>query len=95
MLQVLHHWFAGTPRRLVQGGLWMLFTGAAGLLVGALAQVGVGEQAALLAERFPDWPTWWVPEGAAGYTLAALLVCRGVWSLGAGLRLARGDDPSH
>lgn len=93
MLQVLNQWFARTPRRLVQGGLAMFFAGGFGLLFGGLAQLAPdGTLPPLLAERFPDWPTWWIPEGPAGYTAAAMLVCWGVWSIGSGLRLARGEQ---
>lgn len=77
-------------RRRVQAGLWMFFAGAAGLLLAAIAQLGADPaHPAALVDRFPAWPTWFVPESAAGYTAAVLLVCWGVWSLGAGLRLAR------
>ena len=77
-------------RRSVQAGLWMFFAGTLLLLSSLLTQVGAaGSTAATLADRFPDWPTWFVPESAAGYTMALMMVCRGVWSLGRGLQLAR------
>ena len=79
-----------TARRSVQAGLWMFFAGTLLLLSSLLAQVGAaGSTAATLADRFPDWPTWFVPESAAGYTMALMMVCWGVWSLGRGLQLAR------
>ena len=73
-------------RRRVQAGLWMFFAGAIGLFAGLLAQLDAQRS---LAERFPDWPTWFVPESPAGFTAAALMVCWGVWALGDALRLAR------
>lgn len=77
-------------RRSVLAGLWMFFAGALLLLFSLLAQAGAaGSAAATLADRFPDWPTWFVPESAAGYTMALMMVCWGVWSLGRGLQLAR------
>jgi hypothetical protein len=77
-------------RRSVLAGLWMFFAGAILLLFSLLAQVGAtGSAAAALADRFPDWPTWIVPESAAGYTMALMMVCWGVLSLGRGLQLAR------
>jgi hypothetical protein len=77
-------------RRQVQAGLWMFFAGAVALLCGLLAQVGAPPSAAAtLADRFPDWPTWFVPESPAGYTTALMMVCWGVWALGRALRLAR------
>ena len=77
-------------RRSVQAGLWMFFAGTILLLSSLLAQVGAaGSTPATLADRFPGWPTWFVPESAAGYTVALMMVCWGVWSLGRGLQLAR------
>lgn len=77
-------------RRQVQAGLWMFFAGAIALLAGLLAQAGAPRStAATLADRFPDWPTWFVPESAAGYTTALMMVCWGVWALGRALRIAR------
>ena len=80
-----------TVRRQVQAGLWSFFAGAVALLCGLLAQVATPQApaAATLADRFPDWPTWFVPESAAGYTTALMMVCWGVWALGRGLRVAR------
>ena len=92
LMQVTTPWSFRTPRRLVQGGLAMFFAGGFGLLLGGLAQLAPdGSRPPLLADRFPGWPTWWVPESPAGYTAAAMLVCWGVWSLGSGLRMARGE----
>lgn len=77
-------------RRSVQAGLWMFFAGATLLLISLLGQLAAaGSSAATLADRFPGWPTWFVPESAAGYTTALMMVCWGVWSLGRGLQLAR------
>ena len=89
MLNTMTQWFAGAPRRLVQGGLSMFFAGGAALLAGLVAQVVDAQAGVALAQRFPEMPTWFVPEGPAGYTLAASLVCWGVWAMGSGLRLAR------
>jgi len=85
-------WFLRGPARLVRAGLWTFFAGAVALFCALLAQLGGPALAASpLAERFPDLPTWFVPETAAGYTTAFALVCFGVWAMGAGLRRARGD----
>lgn len=69
----------------------MFFAGALALLCAAAAQLGSAAAPAgtALATRYPDLPTWFVPETALGFTLAASLVCWGVWAMGAGLRLAR------
>ena len=88
MLDTMTQWFAGTPRRLVQAGFSMFLAGACGMFLAVLAQLG-GDGMGALAARYPDLPTWFVPEGPAGYTTAALMVCWGVWAMGSGLRLAR------
>jgi len=88
MLNKLMQWFLSAPARVVRAGLWMFFAGTVALATAAVAQWGAA--AGTLAERFPDWPTWVVPETPAGFTAAAMLVCWGVWLLGAGLRQARG-----
>jgi hypothetical protein len=83
---------APAVRRQVQAGLWTFFAGALALFFGLVGQLQLQAQqsaAATLADRFPDWPTWFVPESPAGYTAALMMVCWGVWSLGRGLRLAR------
>jgi hypothetical protein len=79
-------------RRRVQAGLWMFFCGAAFLLGGLLTHVADPASANPLAGRVPVPPSWLVPDSAAGYTAALLLVCWGVWALGSGLRLAREDS---
>ena len=89
MLQILSQRFLRAPARLVQCGLALFFGGACALLLGMVAQLGDGGSPAGLAERFPAIPTWFVPEGAAGFTAATVLVCWGVWAMGAGLRQAR------
>jgi len=88
MFDTLTQWFPATPRRLVQAGLAMFFAGGAAMFLALLARLG-GEGLAALGERFPELPTWLVPESPAGYTAAAMMVCWGVWAMGAGLRLAR------
>ena len=89
MLNTMSQWFAGTPRRLVQGGLSMFFAGTAAMLLGAAGPGGCGRAPSMLADRYPDLPTWFVPEGPVGYAAAATMVCWGVWAMGSGLRMAR------
>ena len=83
--------FPAAPARMVRAGLWMFFAGAVALFSGAFAELAApaSQGAGALAERLPDWPTWFVPETAVGFTLSSLLVCWGVWMMGAGLRRAR------
>ena len=91
MLARLTRSFTHAPARLVRMGIWMFLAGTAALLCAALAQAAGPEQALgmALATRYPSLPTWFVPETALGFTVAASLVCWGVWAMGAGLRLAR------
>jgi hypothetical protein len=88
MLDTLTQWFPATPRRLVQAGFAMFLAGGAVMFLAMLARLG-GDDVAALALRYPDLPTWFVPESAGGYTAAAMMVCWGVWAMGSGLRLAR------
>lgn len=89
MLDRMLQSFLGAPARLVRAGLWTFFAGAFALFFGAVAQLAAAPQPGALAERLPDWPTWFVPETPTGFTLAASLVCWGVWMMGAGLKRAR------
>lgn len=93
MLNTMSQW-AGSPRRMVQAGLAMFFGGTVALLLGLVAQLRE-DPSLLLAERFPDLPTWWVPEGPAGYAIATTMVCWGVWALGSALRPAREADAPY
>jgi hypothetical protein len=88
MFETLTQWFPATPRRLVQAGFAMFLAGGAAMFLALLARLGAGDLGPL-AERFPQLPTWFVPESPAGYTVAAMMVCWGVWAMGSGLRLAR------
>lgn len=94
MFQTLTQWFPATPRRLVQAGLAMFFTGGVALFLALLAGLG-GSQMVALGERYPDLPTWLVPESPAGYTAACMMVCWGVWAMASGLRLAREARPAR
>jgi len=95
MFETMTQWFPSTPRRLVQAGFAMFFGGAAAMFLAMLARLG-GDDVAALALRYPDLPTWFVPESPAGCTTAAMMVCWGVWAMGSGLRLAReAGAPRH
>jgi hypothetical protein len=89
MLEALSRWFLRAPARLVRAGLWMFFAGTAALGCAAAAQLFLAAPGGVLADRFPPWATWFVPESATGFTAACILVCWGVWAMGAGLRQAR------
>lgn len=94
MLNTMTQWLAGSPRRMVQGGLAAFFSGTVALLLGLVAQLRT-DPSVLLADRFPDLPTWWVPEGPAGYAIATTMVCWGVWAMGSALRSPRDLDAPY
>lgn len=91
MLNTLSQWFLGSPARLAGAGVWMFFAGTGALLCALLAQLLLASPDGLdpLAESLPGWPTFFVPETAAGFTIAVTMVCWGVWAMGAGLNAAR------
>lgn len=78
-------------------GALLLFAGVLGqLLLGAqegllrLAPVRQGAtQAPSLASAYPALPTWWVPEGLAGYAVAFALIGLGLLALSTAKRMAR------
>lgn len=87
MLHKMTHWIAGTPARLVRSGVAGFLAGTAALLLVAVAQV-TSESDVL--------PAWVVPDSSTALTAATLLVCWGVWAMGAGLRRTRERAlPSH
>ena len=70
------------------GGL-LFFAGLLGRVVLAakegawrLSQAGTGSSGALgLDVFFPDWPTWWIPEGPLGFSISGVLVVASLMSL--------------
>ncbi|RYZ00911.1 MAG: hypothetical protein EOO24_15925 [Comamonadaceae bacterium] len=78
-----------SPRHATILGKALLLAGAILILGAVFARAGLiginGDrtQAKLpafqtLAEAYPQYPTWFVPEGPLGYTIAALLVLAGM-----------------
>lgn len=87
MLNAMSQWLLGGPARWVRAGIWSFFAGTGALLCAIAAQFASFPGASdALAERFPQLPTWFVPESPAGYTVATLMVCWGIWAMGAGLQ---------
>lgn len=84
---------------------WLLFhTGRLLFLVGLLGRVllavqegawrlshaGTGSSGSLgLDVFFPDWPTWWVPEGLLGFGIAGVLVVIGLMRLSTARQLSK------
>jgi hypothetical protein len=90
MVDQLLTYFLAQPRRLVALGRALVSAGGFLLLLGvvahaATASVGVvrgmaGQTPAevTLAAVLPSLPTWWVPEGPAGFALASACVVAGL-----------------
>jgi len=78
MVHAVSNWFCRRPGHLVWLGLCLFFIGAVLMLGAAVAQM-VAVQWAL------------VPDSPLGLTACASMVCWGVWAMGSGLRLRRGE----
>lgn len=87
------HWLrslvARAPRRALMLGKTLLLAGAILILGAVFARAGLmglnadRSDAGLatlrtLAEAYPQYPTWMVPEGPAGFAVSALLVLAGM-----------------
>lgn len=88
---------ARSPRRAVVLGKILFLAGAILILGAAFARAGLmsaNEQRAgaglaaiaTLAEAFPQYPTWLVPEGPVGFAISAVLIL-----VGMGLIVLAGD----
>lgn len=91
----LEHVYFKTARMRTLG--WLLFhTGGLLFLAGLLGRLvlavqegawrlshaGAGSSAPPgLDVFFPDWPTWWIPEGPLGFGIASVLVVTSLMSL--------------
>lgn len=78
MLNAVSNWFCRHPGRLVGLGLGLFFLGAVLMLGAAVAQMASVQLS-------------FVPDSPLGLTACATLVCWGVWAMGSGLRLRRGE----
>lgn len=88
-MQWLRSLVAQSPRRALLAGKAIFLAGAI-LILGAVfaraSLMGINADRidakqpafATLAEAYPQYPTWVVPEGPVGYTVAALLVLVGM-----------------
>ncbi len=100
MLERLYEFFLTKPVRILVFGKAVLSCGFALLIAGmfggittsvnSIKSVGGRQVAnATLAEAYPAFPTWWIPETALGYIIAVLLICSGVAICVSGKRLIR------
>ena len=94
---------ARSPRRAIVIGKTVFLVGAILVLGAVFARAGLvslnAERAEArlpalrtLAEAYPRYPTWLVPEGPVGYTVAALLVLAGMGLTALGSDAARQAD---
>lgn len=90
------------PERLVVAGEVAMYLAQALLLAGLAGSVvstalstlhRLGATAAdstkLLAELYPNLPTWWVPESGAAFVACAALMVAGLWMRHVGRRYQR------
>lgn len=96
MLEHLVDYFLTRPKRLVALGQMLARTGGFLAVLGVIAHAATkslsvvrgmtgGDQTdPTLADLLPGLPTWWVPESAIGFGLAALLFLAGVVELRTG-----------
>lgn len=101
MYEKLLDYFLTDPGRLVGAGrlaarsaLMLILIG----LCGRVATTGVSVlservrgavQATTLAELYPAFPTWWVPETALGFALCSVLIACGITAALTGKKLQR------
>ncbi len=90
MLEHLVDYFLAQPKRLVTLGQGLIRSGGFLVVLGVIAHAattsvsvvrgmaGAQHSAPALADLLPAVPTWWVPESAVGFGLAALLLLAGV-----------------
>lgn len=85
----LHIWIGRHPRRALALGKVLFLAGAILVMGAVFARAGLvagNEERAekklpalhSLAEAYPQYPTWVVPEGPVGFSIAALLVLAGM-----------------
>lgn len=100
MYEAFLGWFLRKPERITESGRTMFLIGGALLISGLLGHVAtaaadavklIGKlpQGTRLAEMYPTWPLWWVPESFVGFFLAAILMALGVWLVVTGKRLRK------
>lgn len=88
-MKPVRSWIARGPKRALVIGKALFLAGAVLVLAAVFGRAGLlavnGERAdaglpalRTLAEAFPQYPAWIVPEGAVGYAVAAVLVLAGM-----------------
>ncbi len=90
------------PERLVVAGEVAVYSAHALLVAGLAGKVATTAMSTLrflgakaaestkpLAELYPDFPTWWVPESGAAFVACAALMMAGLWMRNVGRRYQR------
>lgn len=88
-MQWLRSLIARAPKRATAIGKALFLAGGVLVLAALFGRIGLvavnGERAQAglstlhtLAEAYPQYPTWFVPEGPVGFAVAALLVLAGM-----------------
>lgn len=101
MVERIYEYFLTEPRRLMSLGKNMVRAGGFILVIGAIghsataalsAVQSLGRQVAVprdLAQLYPAFPTWWIPESLIGCLPAILLMILGFSLVSFGERLKR------
>jgi len=100
LFEALWEWFVVQPGRLVTIGSVIFGGGATMILVGLWGRIamavtnGMSQLTKTLGDAsltsiYPSLPTWWIPEGAAGFLMAAILVAIGFYLVYVGRKLER------
>lgn len=88
MMEDIFGWFYFKPSRILELGKAILYFGFGLLISGFIGMVGVAidrmpwVHASVgslkeLAEIYPDFPTWWIPESLFGFGFAVALIVIG------------------
>lgn len=96
MLERLLHFFFSEPGRLTSLGEAMACTGGFLLIAGLIGRVattatsatqslsGIHRTGASLGDLLPEYLSFWIPEGALGFSLTALVIAFGLLAVRTG-----------
>lgn len=96
-------YFLSEPQRLIDTGMTALYLGMgqclAGLFgqlllqaTGVMARLGGQQVERSLDQMFPDFPTWWIPEGWVGFLFPLVIAVLGFWMAKTGKHYKRFVD---
>jgi hypothetical protein len=98
-IKKIYDYFLSKPQRIVRWGFRMSLIGMALICCGLIGRLllivtptsakgGLKPPMKNLDTFLPYFPTWWIPETAFGYFVAATIVVTGLVVYGAGKRMA-------